>query len=107
MSDMETPPSTERDDMAQAERERGRQFDDHNDLSNADPDSPENEERTDRQYDQNQGDLLLPGIEPGGMEISGGNEPDSDDGGLSGIRPEQDEELDNSGKISRSSMGGL
>lgn len=100
MSDMETPPSTERDDAAQAERERGRTFEDHSDLSNADPDSPENKMKIGRLHDENQDEFDLPGNEPGGMEIHGGMPLDENDGGLEGIHPNDDEEIDNSGRTS-------
>ena len=107
MSDLHNLPDVDPEGIEQAEQRQGRRFDNHNDLSDADPNRTDNEALISRQINEDQDEMLLPGSEPGGMEIEGGNEPDSDDGGLSGIRPSEDDEIDNSGKISRGDMAGL
>ncbi len=99
------------EDREQAQLQRGRQYEDQEDLSNSDPNSPDNDPTLRRQENQDQDDILLPGSEDFGelqeMEIEDGNEPDSDDGGLSGIRPSEEEEIDTNGRLSRSELGGL
>ncbi len=97
--------SSVHEDIEQAKLQRGRQFENHEDLRNDDPSDPTNAALLNRQENQNLNEIQMLGGQ--GMEIEDGNEPSEDDGGLSGIRPSEEEEIDNSGKIKRSDMGGL
>ena len=97
-------------DDAQAQMQRGRQYENHEDLTNTDPSIPSNAALLDRQVNQDVDEILLPGADDfgkrQGMEFADGADVDEDDGGLSGIRPSENEEIDNSGNIRRTKKVG-